>query len=193
MNFSDLISQAFIAHIESYLDEHTDGFKEYELLGYLNSQGCFDALDSDVGMSLLLYQKHFLLFHVLYSLNQQCVDNKQGTIVITPLLIKVLDYVDANRQLGEVDALAEYYSNLDNLAMATEDNVNDLLNNFWELYLKYDKRGDALNVLDLSDPVTDKEIVLRYRKLASLHHPDKGGGKDKIQAINEAYAILIKG
>ena len=55
---------------------------------------------------------------------------------------------------------ASFNTSLGTIAMATEDNVNDLLNNFWELYLKYDKRGEALSVLDLTDPVTDKEIVL---------------------------------
>ena len=172
---------------------HPDGFKEYELLDRLTKQGCFDALDSDIGVSLLLFQKHFLVFHVLHSINQQRIEDKQGALQITTLMIKQLDYVDADTQLGEVDPLAEFYLDIDNLVQATEENVNELLDNFWELYLKYDKRGDALSVLDLQDPVTDKEIIARYRKLASLHHPDKGGEKDKIQAINEAYAILTRG
>ena len=192
MKFSKLITLEFISCIETCLDEHPDGFREYELLGRLTTQGCFDALDSNAGVSLLLFQKHFLIFHVLYSINQQRIDDKQGALRITTLMIKRLDYVDADTQLGEVDPLAEYYLDMDNLAQATEENVNELLDNFWELYLKTDKRGGALNVLDLQDPVTDKEIVVRYRKLAILHHPDKGGDKDKIQTINEAYAILIK-
>ena len=193
MKFTELINQEFIACVETCLDEHPDGFKEYELLGRLTTQGFFDALDSDIGVSLLLFQKHFLIFHVLHSINQQRIDDKQGALRITTLMIKRLDYVDADTQLGEVDPLAAYYLDMDNLAQATEENVNELLDNFWELYLKYDKRGGALSVLDLQDPVTDKEIVARYRKLASLHHPDKGGEKDKIQAINEAYAILTRG
>ena len=40
-----------------------------------------------------------------------------------------------------------------------------------------------------SDPTYSK-IVQRYRKLVSVHHADKGGDKDKIQEINEAYAAL---
>jgi hypothetical protein len=192
LNYSELITQEFIACIESYLDTNTDGFQEYELLSHLNTQGCFDALDVEVSMTLLIFRKHFLLFHVLYSIHQQWVDDKQGALLITPLDIRRLDYVEADTQIGEVDALAGYYLNLDNLELSTEDNVNELLNSFWEMYLKYDKRADALRVLELKDPVTDKEIVVRYRQLASVHHPDKGGDHEEIQAINEAYAILIK-
>ena len=44
----------------------------------------------------------------------------------------------------------------------------------------------------LDDPVTDTKIVQRYRKLVSVHHPDKGGDKDNVQEINEAYAVLIR-
>ena len=192
MNYSELITQEFIDCIESYLDTNTDGFQEYELLSHLNTQGYFNALDVEVSMTLLIFQKHFLLFHVLYSIHQQRVDDKQGALLITPLDIRPLDYVAADTQIGEIDALAGYYLNLDNLELSTEDNVNELLNSFWEMYLKYDKRADALRVLELKDPVTDKEIVVRYRQLASVHHPDKGGDHEEIQAINEAYAILIK-
>jgi hypothetical protein len=192
LNYSKVITQEFIDCIESYLDTNTDGFQEYELLSHLNTQGYFDALDVEVSMTLLIFQKHFLLFHVLYSIHQQRVDDKQGALLITPLDIRQLDYVEADSQIGEVDALAGYYLNLDNLELSTEDNVNELLNSFWEMYLKYDKRADALRVLELKDPVTDKEIVVRYRQLASVHHPDKGGDHEEIQAINEAYAILIK-
>jgi hypothetical protein len=192
LNYSKVITQEFIDCIESYLDTNTDGFQEYELLSHLNTQGYFDALDVEVSMTLLIFQKHFLLFHVLYSIHQQRVDDKQGALLITPLDIRQLDYVEADSQIGEVDALAGYYLNLDNLELSTEDNVNELLNSFWEMYLKYDKRADALSVLELKDPVTDKEIVVRYRQLASVHHPDKGGDHEEIQAINEAYAILIK-
>ena len=114
------------------------------------------------------------------------------TPFLFPLLIKQLDYVEADTQIGEVDPLSAYYLALENLASATEDNVKDLLDAFWAKYLRNEKRGDALKVLGLNDPVTDMEIVQRYRNLVSIHHPDKGGDKDKIQEINEAYAVLIR-
>ena len=191
-DFTQLIEQTFIAFIEALLGEHPEGIKEYDLLRHLDEQGFFQALDTEVSLSLLLFQKHFLLFHVLYSINQQRVADKQGALQISPLLIKQLDHVEADTQIGEFDALSHYYLELENLAAATEDNVNDLLDAFWVKYLRNEKRGDALKVLGLNDPVTDTEIIQHYRTLASIHHPDKGGDKDKIQQINEAYAVLIR-
>ena len=123
---------------------------------------------------------------------QQQVANKQGAIRISPLLIKQLDYIEADTQIGEVDPLSAYYLDLDNVTSATDDNVKDLLNTFWVKYLKNEKRGAALKVLELNDPVTNTEIIQRYRKLVGIHHPDKGGDKGRVQAINEAYAVLIR-
>ena len=187
-----LIEQTFIVFIEAFLDDRPEGFSEHELLRTLEEQGFFQTLDTEVSSSLLLFQKHFLLFHVLYSINQQRVADKRGALQISPMLIKQLDYVEAETQIGEIDTLGDYYLELNNLTSVTGDNVNDLLDGFWEKYLRNDKRGDALDVLGLNDPVADTQIVARYRKLVSVHHPDKGGEKDKIQVINEAYAVLIR-
>lgn len=191
-DFSQSLNQTFIACIETFLEEHPEGVSEHDLLRHLDEQGLFQTLEAEAGSSLLLFQKHFLLFHVLYSINRQRVADWQGALQISPLLIKALDYVEADTQIGEFDALADYYLNLENLLSTTEENVNDLLDAFWVRYLKNEKRGDALKVLGLSDPVTDSEIVQRYRKLVRIHHPDKGGDTEKIQAINEAYAVLIR-
>lgn len=190
--FTQLIEQPFVAFIEAFLADHPEGVNEHDLLCAMDEQGFFQTLDTEVSSSLLLFQKHFLLFHVLYSINQQRVADKLGALQISPILIKQLDYVEADTQIGEVDALSDYYLELDNLTSATGDNINELLDGFWIKYLRNDKRGGALEVLGLNDPVTDKVIVQRYRKLVSVHHPDKGGDKDKILAINVAYAVLIR-
>jgi len=191
-DFKQFNDDTFIASVETLLDEHHTGVKEHDLLRRLDEIGAFNALNADAGSSLLLFQKHFLLFHVLYSIHHQRVADRRGALQISPLLIRQLDYVDADTQIGEVDRLSAYYLDPGNLVSATEDNVNQLLDAFWVRFLKNEKRGDALGVLGLSDPVTDGEIVKRYRKLASVHHPDRGGDKTRIQAINEAYALLIR-
>jgi len=45
-------------------------------------------------------------------------------------------------------------------------------------------------VLGIPKTATAKEIKTAYRKLAVLHHPDKGGDDHVIQEINGAYEIL---
>lgn len=44
--------------------------------------------------------------------------------------------------------------------------------------------------LGVSKTATQDEIKKAYRKLASQHHPDKGGDTAKFQQIEEAYRIL---
>ena len=45
-------------------------------------------------------------------------------------------------------------------------------------------------ILGVSEQATPDEIKKAYRKLASQHHPDKGGNKDRFQEIQVAYDTL---
>lgn len=49
---------------------------------------------------------------------------------------------------------------------------------------------DYYKLLGISKSADADEIKKAYRKLASVHHPDKGGDTAKFQDIQEAYAIL---
>lgn len=46
------------------------------------------------------------------------------------------------------------------------------------------------DVLGVTEKATAEEIKRAYRKLASQHHPDKGGDKNKFQEIQAAYDTL---
>jgi curved DNA-binding protein len=46
------------------------------------------------------------------------------------------------------------------------------------------------DILDVKTSATQDEIKRAYRKLASQHHPDKGGDVAKFQEIEEAYRTL---
>lgn len=49
---------------------------------------------------------------------------------------------------------------------------------------------DHYSTLGVSRSATPDQIKKAYRKLASTHHPDKGGDKGKFQEIQAAYEIL---
>ena len=45
------------------------------------------------------------------------------------------------------------------------------------------------DTLGVTKSATPDEIKRAYRKLASQHHPDKGGDTAKFQQVEEAYKI----
>ena len=49
---------------------------------------------------------------------------------------------------------------------------------------------DYYKILGVNRNSTDKEIKTAYRKLASQHHPDKGGDTTRFQEIQTAYDTL---
>jgi curved DNA-binding protein len=49
---------------------------------------------------------------------------------------------------------------------------------------------DHYSTLGVSKSATPDEIKKAYRKLASVHHPDKGGDTARFQEIEEAYRVL---
>ncbi len=52
---------------------------------------------------------------------------------------------------------------------------------------------DYYKVLGLSSGASEEEVKKAYRKLASKHHPDKGGDTAKFQEIQAAYEAITSG
>ncbi len=72
----------------------------------------------------------------------------------------------------------------------TEANVNKLFDNFWQRFANVDEQTLALRTLKLKANANHHDIALSYRKLASRHHPDKGGDKEAFVNIRQAYELL---
>lgn len=52
---------------------------------------------------------------------------------------------------------------------------------------------NCYQILGISSGATEEEIKKAYRKLAHLHHPDKGGDAKKFSQINTAYKDALDG
>ena len=178
--------------IQHELRQYPNGIKEYELLQSLKPHGFFRKPDNTYLMPHEIFQAHFLLFHALYILRQQLQQSKQGWLEIEVLNIQLLPYEETTDALMLPDTLAEYYLNLDNLENTSESDVNKLIASFWHNFNKQDQRDDALAILGLVDPVSNRVIKETYRKLVMEHHPDRGGDKSQLQTINNAINILLK-
>jgi len=59
------------------------------------------------------------------------------------------------------------------------------------------KTDEALDVLDLSRPVTAEDLKARYIELVKRFHPDANGGdtaaEERLKSVNDAYTTLKNG
>lgn len=69
----------------------------------------------------------------------------------------------------------------------------DMLSNLFVAKIQHDKYAmdtTLYDELELPTNCTQDDIKLKYRTLAQIHHPDKGGSEDKFKRIKLAYEIL---
>lgn len=171
------------------LDAHNGKISEYQLLKYIEEKQpqFFDHLPN----KSTLYQKHFWLFHLLYSLKQSW-HQKRRTLNISALEISYSLSTENRQQLNDYDPLTEFYLNKDNLNLS-ETQIADMQKKFWQRYLALNEKADAIKTLELTGktPLTLKDVKRHYQRLASIHHPDKGGTSEKFSSIKKAYQDLI--
>ncbi|WP_419811079.1 DNA-J related domain-containing protein [Bacterioplanoides sp.] len=187
--------------IRSLLASHlADGKKTslYELVKWLQQpeQSIFN--DEALKDSLLLFRCNFLIMHALYRLRLQWRSEQLGELLISALHIQLAPALTAtteqsdSTELEQADPLQVYYLDLNNLSTSREQ-VELLLEQFWKKMRRPDysqHQDDDLAALELSAPVTAKQIRQQYRRLAMQHHPDRGGDSIRFRQINAAYQRL---
>ncbi|MFN2309540.1 MAG: DNA-J related domain-containing protein [Gammaproteobacteria bacterium] len=170
---------------------HPGGLSEYALLQRLRGDARLDLGPARLDDLQELFRTHFLLFHALYRLRDQLHETRAGDLEIHVLNIRWLDRgPDGGANLARPDPLRDYYLDLDNLDGTTRADLDALLGRFWAGLSRYDRRGEALAVLDLPAETDLAGIRRQYRRLAMRHHPDRGGDPGRLQAIHTAMAIL---
>lgn len=188
----DRLPDTFYIDLEVLLEHHPEGISEYALLKELKARGYFAFLSDRPAPPEALFKAHFLLFHALYRLQKSCYSEKKAFLDIGPLNICLRDYQAGEAALAISDNLAAYYLDLANLDNTSTEDIEALLATFWREYTRFDNRAAALAELGLADPVDESTIKQAYRRLAMLHHPDRGGEARRLQTINAAYETLCK-
>lgn len=178
------------AYLDSLLWADAGELRENDLLAWLRSQ----QLVPDALADQALYRLHFLMRNALYRATDARPDYQWQ---FSPLGLTWQLRIDTTQALSagsSAGRLRDYYLNLDNLSLS-EREVAELLAQFWERYRRYEAEAsvdaaEALALLGL-DQLTDLESLKRqYRRKVMALHPDRGGDKSALQAVNSAYARL---
>lgn len=178
------------AYLDSLLWADAGELRENDLLAWLRSQ----QLVPDTLADQALYRLHFLMRNALYRAADARPDYQWQFSPLGVAWQLRAEGVQAVSTGSSAGRLRDYYLNLDNLSLSAEE-VAELLAQFWDRYRRYeaDARGDAKEALALLglDQLTDLDTLKRqYRRKVMALHPDRGGDKSALQAINSAYARL---
>ncbi|RLK48238.1 DnaJ-like protein [Alkalispirillum mobile] len=188
--------EALLPQILAVLRAHPQGLGEFELVRALDEAAVGPFSREGLRETGSLFRTHFLLFHCLYRLRQRL--RRQGEdlqihctrIGLTCGPAPGGGNPDRRQSLSAPDPLAAYYLDLDHLAEADLASVEAMLADGWRRVTRVDQRDAALAELELSEPVTDEEIRLQYRRLVMRHHPDRGGDKARMQQVVKAMEQL---
>lgn len=184
------LPEAFTIALQVALENNAAGISEYDLISRLKEQGYFAFLKSSA-LPHELFRAHFLLFHTLYLLRDKFFKEKQYQLNINVVKIELLPYEEGEQEIQKIDKLRDYYLDLSNLESTSENDVYDLLASFWSGYDRFKNRDEALAELGLKDPVDNKTIKDKYRKLVMQYHPDRGGDTEKLQKLNDVIKSLL--
>lgn len=160
-------AQHFLQILQRVLRFHPAGLSEFELIKLLEIDGTAGFEADCLKDNLSLFQTHFFLFHNLYHLDRLLTEQGKWRLHISPLCIQLTAVENTcNTALAMQDPLREYYLDSDNLKNTDADEVDALLNQFWQRFLRNDERNEALQILGLQDPVDWPTIKDKHRRLA---------------------------
>ena len=188
--YFDHLGEVMLEHLRA----HPEGRNEVELMAAARAAGVAGYGERPPpGDTLALFRAHFILFHALYRLRERLAAERRWGVEIHCMKTRLLPSGDGGGSgIGRHDPLRDYYLDLDQLAHTDREEVDALLAGFWQRVGAHDQRAEALAVLELEEPAGLDEIKRQYRRLASRHHPDRGGDKGRLQAINAAMETLAR-
>ncbi|MCW9014316.1 MAG: DnaJ domain-containing protein [Gammaproteobacteria bacterium] len=179
------------AAVLAILKIQNEAISEYQLMQLLEADGVElpDARASELG----LFRRHFMVMNALYQIQRDVFDDGYHLLIgaleirLKPRSVEACGQALLNE--GELK-LQAYYLDWDNLSQTSEQELADMLAQFWTRYYSLDKKQAALDTLGLAGDVSAAEIRDCYRRLAAQHHPDRGGDPLAFIDIRQAYEVL---
>lgn len=197
---NDPALRALYQALESMEADFRNGISEYTLISKLQKPP-FELLDEQaLRDNLLLFQCHFVLFNLLYTLQVQWAQEGKGWLDILATNIVLLPTQELSNRLTLPDPLRVYYLDWNNLDATQREDVDELIEGFWVKMgraatpvVTSGEMAQARALLEISEEaVLDKTLVKKhYRRLQHLHHPDKGGDNTLSRQLIWAYEVLI--
>ena len=177
----------------------SQGISEYALLTALQEDESVTVFSDDffshADANVTLFRKHFLIMNALYQLQARLITEGQY-LLVSPLEVRLgpvneSDAVYLSTENAD-QKLREYYLDMRHIDQTEKAEVDGMLDGFWQRYTANDKRYDALQTLGLTTEADLDKVKQTYRRLASEHHPDKGGDSIQFTAIRQAYETLLQ-
>ncbi len=191
---------------------------EYQLMQQLFAEGLVEfAPDLD---PLKMFRAHFLLFHLLYRLQDQWWRDGHGYLSIHTLDIHLqqrsLSDVDVEKALGglgqamvEEDLVKAYYLDYSAFLTTQQEDVLALLDDFWQRMtdemsgagipgtsgpiIQQGERQAAQKTMGLEgQSLSQQKVKRQFRVLCQQHHPDKGGDAVIFRRIYDAKTLLLR-
>lgn len=212
----DAISEIVLSRVSS--------ISEFELIRMLQYPPYELLSKRALQANLDLFQTHFLVFHCLHRLRLEWWREGLGTLRVEPLAIQLVadsarvgeshpqtqshsvpgaapriesDNNGATSALQTADPLAAYYLDLDNLYATGEQDVERLLDSFWQALRSNEpqvsaaQRSEALVLLNFTAmPDNQAQLKRQFRILLHQYHPDKGGSNVQVRRLQWAYKVL---
>ncbi len=175
--------------IDRYLD-HSPSCNEHDLIKHLKEQAIDPFPDLDLNHSKTLFCAHFLTKHALYTLQSRYLKAERYLLDITSVRVQRLPFSSGSEALARHDTVRDYYLDFRHYFETSEEDVNRMLNDFWQRFLALDDRVEALAALGLPASSNSERIRKAYRRLAQELHPDKGGNPEEFDRITQAKATL---
>jgi hypothetical protein len=165
---------------------------------YLLSQlGLKLQTDRAISADLLLFQRHFVLYHLLYRLQHSFLTQQQGYLRIDLARVQYLPMVDAPELTSDAGR-REYYLNWQHYYAMTEQLLDDHLSAFWHSVSQRQPVADnvsiatAINLLALTPGFSLPQLKKAYRIKALQLHPDRGGDQQQFILLRQAYQQLLQ-